>query len=227
MKKGLFGLSWGEIALWAGSVTAILCAFLLFDRSGVWGLIASLIGVTSLIFYAKGNYIGPILMIVFCLLYGAISFTVAYYGEMITYVGMTLPLTVYTLVAWLRHPFQGKRTEVTVNHLRRKEIARMFALSVPVTAVFAILLAAVHTKNLIPGTVSVTTSFLAVYLTARRSAFYALAYAANDAVLVFLWALMSRENASYLSVTVCFAAFLVNDLYGFFSWRRMSRRQNL
>ncbi len=70
-----------------------------------------------------------------------------------------------------------------------------------------------------------TTSFAAVYLTARRSPFYAIAYAANDVVLIVLWTLATLSDVSYLSVTICFAAFLVNDVYGFVNWRRMEKRQ--
>lgn len=76
-----------------------------------------------------------------------------------------------------------------------------------------------------PSIVSVTTSFLAVYLTFRRSAFFALAYAANDVVLIVLWVLAARTEPRYLSMVACFAAFLVNDLYGFWSWRKMHARQ--
>jgi hypothetical protein len=52
-----------------------------------------------------------------------------------------------------------------------------------------------------------------------------LAYAANDIVLIVLWILASFENISYLSVTICFALFLVNDIYGYISWRKMEQRQ--
>ena len=69
------------------------------------------------------------------------------------------------------------------------------------------------------------TSFLAVYLTFRRSSFFAIAYAANDIVLIILWMLASVKNMKYISVVVCFAAFLVNDVYGFISWRKMEKRQ--
>ncbi len=79
--------------------------------------------------------------------------------------------------------------------------------------------------HLIPGTLSVTTSFLAVYLTFRRSPWYAVAYAANDIVLIILWAMAAAEDSSCLSVLVCFVMFLVNDLYGFHSWIRMEKRQ--
>ena len=74
-----------ELALWFLSMLAIIIAFCLFDQSNYLTLIASLIGVTSLIFNAKGNPFGQFLMIIFSLLYGIISFTFSYYGEMLTY----------------------------------------------------------------------------------------------------------------------------------------------
>jgi len=79
----------------------------------------------------------------------------------------------------------------------------------------------------IPSTLSVTTSFIAVYLTFRRSPYFALAYAANDVVLMVLWTLATIENITYISVLICFVVFLVNDLYGFISWRKMEQRQRI
>ena len=81
------------------------------------------------------------------------------------------------------------------------------------------------TANMLPSTVSIATSFLAVYLTFRRSPYFALAYAANDVVLIILWTLAALEDISYISVIICFAMFLVNDLYGYISWKRMEKRQ--
>ena len=59
-----------ERVLWCSSVAVILVSFILFDRVSYLTLIASLIGVTSLIFSARGNPTGQLLMIVFSILYG-------------------------------------------------------------------------------------------------------------------------------------------------------------
>lgn len=223
MKKGYFTRL--EKILWVLSVGVILAAFFLFDRENYLTLIASLIGVTSLIFNAKGNPFGQILMIVFSVLYGVISYSFRYYGEMITYLGMTLPMSVFALVAWLKNPYHGKKAEVAVNRIGGKEYIFAGILTLIVTIFFYWILKYFHTANLLPSTISVTTSFLAVYLTFRRSAYYAIAYAANDVILIVLWALASRFDPSYLSVVACFLAFLANDLYGFISWRMMEKRQ--
>ena len=216
-----------EIVLWCISVLLIITSFLLFDKTNFLTLAASLIGVTSLIFNAKGNPFGQLLMIVFSLLYGVISYTFSYYGEMITYLGMTMPMAAFALVAWLRHPYKGNRSEVQVNRITKKETWFMWILTVIVTVLFYLILRFFHTANLIPSTISVTTSFLAVYLTFRRSPFFAIAYAANDVILIVLWALASMHDIRYFSVMVCFAAFLANDIYGFISWQKMKARQFL
>lgn len=223
MKKYYFTKA--ELALWICSVALIVIAFCIWDRVNFLTLAASLIGVTSLIFCAKGNPVGQVLIIIFAVLYGIISWMVAYYGEMITYVGMTAPMAVYALIVWLKHPFAGKRSEVKVNRLRAREYFIMALIAAAVTVAFYFILEAFHTANLIPGTISVTTSFVAVYLTARRSPFYALAYAANDIVLIVLWSMAAAADPSCLSVVICFCVFLVNDLYGFVNWMRMQRRQ--
>lgn len=214
-----------EKVLWSVSTGVILVTFLLFDRSSWLNLAASLVGVTSLIFCAKGHPVGQVLMIAFSLLYGIISWQVRYYGEMITYLGMTLPMAALALVSWLRNPFEKGKAEVRVARITRRDWAVALTLTAAVTVVFYFILRALGTANLIPSTVSVTTSFLAAYLTARRSPYYALAYACNDAVLILLWVLMAREDPASASVIACFAAFLANDLYGFVSWRRMEKRQ--
>lgn len=215
----------GETVLWTVSVAVITVSFCIFDGTNYLTLCASLVGATSLIFNAKGNPIGQALMVVFSLLYGVISYTFAYYGEMITYLGMTAPMAVFALISWLRNPYRGNRAEVAVNRLSQREIALMFLLTAAVTVAFYFVLRALHTNNLFPSTVSVATSFLAVYLTFRRSAYYAAGYAANDTVLIVLWTMATIEDVSYLSVTICFVMFLANDIYGFINWKRMQRRQ--
>lgn len=224
--KGLLSyFSKGELILWFSSLSLITVSFLLFDREGYLTLIASLIGATSLIFCAKGNPIGPFLMVIFGILYGIISLTFRYYGEMITYVGMSVPMSAFSFIAWIRNPYKGKVSEVAISRLRKKDVYGMLVLTFAVAVLFYFILKAFDTANLIPSTLSVATSFLAALLTYKRSPYYALVYAANDVVLIVLWILAAMTDISYLSVIICFITFLVNDIYGFINWRQMQKKQ--
>ena len=214
-----------EKALWLISSLIITVSFLFGTDKNPLTLIVSLIGVTSLIFIAKGNVWGQILMIIFSIIYGYISYKTRYYGEMITYVGMTGPMAVMALVSWLKNPFEGEENQVAVAEITPMKIAVVTALSIIVTVIFYFILKYFNTANLVLSTVSVLTSFFAASLTFLRSPYYALGYAANDVVLIILWVLASMENPGYIPMVMCFVVFFVNDVYGYISWKRMAEMQ--
>ena len=216
-----------EKFLWFTSIFFITLSFLIFDRINYMTLTASLIGVTALIFCAKGNPFGQVLMIIFSALYGVISYGFRYYGEMMTYVGMSGPMALVSLVTWLKNPYEKNKSEVRVNALSCKDIIPMVFSTLIVTVVFYFILKHFNTNNLEISTLSITTSFIAVYLTAKRSEYFALAYAINDIVLIGMWIMATLSDISYLSVIICFVVFLVNDIYSFLNWKKMRKRQQM
>jgi nicotinamide mononucleotide transporter PnuC len=143
---------------------------------------------------------------------------------MITYLGMSAPMAVAATISWIRHPHKGSKS-VEIHKLKKYQIALMVALTIIVTTAFYFILNALGTQNIVFSTISVTTSFVAVYLTFMRSPYYAIAYALNDIVLIVLWVLASIENPSYVPMILCFIMFLANDLYGFINWKRMEKAQ--
>ena len=225
MKKLITYFSKFEILLWFSSVVLIVVSFLIFDKTNYLTLVASIIGATALIFCAKGNPFGQVLMIVFSTLYSIISYAFSYYGEMLTYLFMTMPMASISLISWLKNPYKGNKAEVKVNSISKKERVVGVIATVVVMVIFYFVLKNIKTANVIPSTISVATSFFAAYLTFKRSPYFALAYAVNDIVLIVLWVLASIVEIRYISVVVCFLAFLFNDIYGFTSWQKMKKRQ--
>ena len=220
MNNPIRSLSRREWALWLASLAVVLIANLMTPELDPLTMAAALVGVTSLVFAAKGNVWAQILMIVFSILYGVISFRFRYWGEMITYLGMTLPMAVWSTVTWLKNPSKENGSEVAIQTLAHRHLAALAVSTAAVTAVFYFILKALDTPNLFFSTVSVITSFLAAALTMLRSSYYAMGYAANDVVLIVLWVMASMENPAYIPVAVNFAIFLLNDLYGFISWKK-------
>lgn len=213
-----------EITLWSvGVLTTIITSII--GGSTVVGCIASLIGITALIFVAKGNVIGQILMVIFGIMYGIISYNYGYYGETITYVGMTVPMAILATISWLRHPHQGEKHQVSISHLTSRQLIILPVATIAVTVAFYFVLGAFDTASLYISTLSITTSFVAVYLSYCRSPYYAVAYATNDMVLIVLWIIASIDNLSNMSMLVCFALFLVNDVYGYINWRKLHKQQ--
>ena len=223
MIKSIKSLTKFEIILWLVSVIVVTVSFVVAPDN-VLTYIASLIGVTALIFVAKGFVLGQILSVVFAVFYGIISFHFKYYGEMITYVFMTAPMSIMSMISWIKNPYKDT-LEVTVNKINKKQVLIVLILSIIVTIVFYFILKALNTANLIFSTISITTSFIAVSLTFLRSPYYALGYATNDIVLIILWSLASIQDISYIPMIMCFVMFLVNDLYGLINWKKMQKKQ--
>ena len=215
-------LSKFEWSLWIASLIVVSSTFFLAGDFNILTLIASLIGVTALIFIAKGDLTGQ----VFSLFYAVISLQFRYYGEMITYLGMTAPIAILSVISWLKHPYRGA-AEVKVHYLTRKQTLLMIILTIVVTFGFYFILAAFHTANLMISTISIATSFSASYLMLFRSPAYALAYAANDVVLITLWILATIDSLSYLPMVICFLMFFINDVYGFINWMKIRKKQAL
>lgn len=213
-------LSVKEWWLWSISMLIVTVSNLVGGSFDVLTLAATWVGITSLIFAAKGNVWAQFLMVAFSILYGIISFRFRYWGEMITYLGMTLPMAVWSAVTWLRNPSAGSKSEVAIRKLEKKHFLFLLVLSIVVTGAFYFILRWLETPNIVFSTLSVTTSFLAASLTMLRSSYYALGYAANDLVLIVLWGLAAAKDPVYIPVIINFMIFFMNDMYGFISWKK-------
>lgn len=218
-------LSVKEWWLWSISMLIVTVSNLVGGSFDVLTLVATWVGITSLIFAAKGNVWAQFLMVAFSILYGIISFRFRYWGEMITYLGMTLPMAVWSAVTWLRNPSAGSKSEVAIRKLEKKHFLFLLVLSIVVTGAFYFILRWLETPNIVFSTLSVTTSFLAASLTMLRSSYYALGYAANDLVLIVLWGLAAAKDPVYIPVIINFMIFFMNDMYGFISWKKRERTQ--
>lgn len=219
MSNPIKSLTKKEWILWIGSLAIVILSNLLPTDIDVLTLVSACVGITSLIFAAKGNVWAQILMVIFSILYGLISWQFRYWGEMITYIGMTMPMAVWSTITWIKNPSESGQ-EVAIQKLTRKHVAGIAAAGVIVTAVFYMILKALDTPNILFSTISITTSFLAASLTMLRSSYYALGYASNDIILIVMWVLASIENPAYIPVVVNFIIFFFNDMYGFVSWKR-------
>lgn len=214
-----------EWSIWLGSIIIVLISNLATKDFDLLTLVAALTGVTSLIFAAKGNVWGQVLMILFSILYGIISFRFRYWGEMLTYLGMTLPMAVWSMITWIKNPSENNGNEVQIQSLSKKHIVALCISGIIVTAVYYYILKSFNTPNIIFSTISIITSFIAASLTMLRSSYYAVWYAVNDVVLIILWVLASLKDPAYIPVVVNFSIFFMNDMYGFMSWKQRELEQ--
>ncbi|MBQ9112395.1 MAG: nicotinamide mononucleotide transporter [Clostridia bacterium] len=212
-----------ERILWGVSAAVIFLSLIATGDPDILVMCATLVGISALIFIARGDVLGQILIIIFSLLYAGVSYRFAYYGEMISYVGMSGLIALFSTVSWIRHPYKEK--QVKISRPDKKTLIILAVLTAAVTCAFYFILKVLGTSNLPFSTISIATSFVASSLALLRSPHYALAYAANDIVLIILWIFAAIQDISSLPMIVCFGVFFINDMYGFFNWLRMEKLQ--
>lgn len=216
-----------EILLLSISLAATATIFFLGREKNPWSLLSSVFGIVCVIFTAKGNPVAQYLSIVFAVFYSVVSYQSRYYGEMLIYLFLMIPIHVACIVSWIRHRRDPESAEVRINSLRAREYLLLGMADCIVTVAFYFLLKALGTDELIVSTISLVSSVSAAYLMLRRSEYYAVCFIVNDIILLILWGLrVYHYGVSSLPTLITFVVFLINDVYGFLAWRKRRRRQN-
>lgn len=227
MKKILKNWNWFEIIFLIVSYIALTLCFVLGTEKNTFSFIVSLVGVSSVMLVAKGLTIAPIVSIIYNILYATLSVTQKYYGETIIYTVIMIPLSIISLVSWVKNKNGGKGEQVQVNKISKKEYLILSLVIVALTIGFYFLLKALHTNELIVSTISLVAPVISAYLMLRRSSYYAICFIVSNVVLIVLWGLSIKTAGAGFLPTICsFVIFTVLDVYGLIHWKQEEKRQN-
>jgi len=227
MKNKLKNWNLFEIIFLAVSIAIIVTVFVFNSEKNWLSFICSIIGITAVMCLAKGLVITPYLLVVNGCLYSILSYTQAYYGEMIVYIGLMIPMAISSIISWNKNKNKEDGTQVSVNKIKKSEYVYLALATIVASIAFYFLLKAFNTNQLIISTLALITSTVASYLLFRRSSYYAIGYIINDIILIVLWSTsVSTFGVEYLPTVICFAIFLINDIYGLIHWKMEEKKQS-
>ena len=193
------------------------------DRS-VLSLVASLVGVVGIILMSRGIIQAHCVYIAYSVLYIAVSVTSRYYGEAIIYGIVMLPIHIFSIISWKKNMTESK--SVKISNSNNKEFVIMALLSILLTVPFYFLLKYLKTDNLIIGTLSFCTSFVAALLMIRRSKYYAVIFAIDDVTSIILWGThIWFGTYKYIPTLITVIVLAVNDTYSFICWLIRAKKQ--
>lgn len=228
MKKIFKEWSHFEILFLFCSLIVITLCFILGTDRNVFSLVVSLIGVISVLTVAKGLVIAPMINIVYNIIYAILSITQQYYGEAIIYIFLMIPISVMSIVEWLKNKSKDDENVVEINKIHGIEYMWLSVVTLIATIGFYFLLKFLNTNELVISTISLISSLVASYLMLRRCSYYALGFMANDIILIILWGLVVKNNSiAYLPTVITFVVFLINDIYGFINWKKIEKKQEI
>ncbi len=218
-------LSLKEIIFLSLEIIIPIILYFVFNCQDYMNLIGAEIGIVSIFFLAKASLFGIGLSLLFSTFYAITSLNYTYYGEAIIYFAFMIPIGIASGIIWIMNRFKGT-TEVSIVSTKKTDfIIGPIASGILTFALFW-LLRYLGTQNIITSTISLFTSFLALYFQLKRSKYGEIFFAANDVVLITLWTLATIDNISFMPIVFCFIFLLVNDIYGFFNWSKIKMKQD-
>ena len=214
-----------EKLLLFGSVVIVSVVGLCF-KSDLLTVSCSIVGIITALLLAKGKNLGQVFGLLITILYSIVSFKNKYYGEVLIYALVMLPMYIIGIFTWINHKNE-KTNSVEINSIKKKEwviVSIVFAL---VFVGIYYLLKAFNTNELVVSTISVLASLFAVYLQVRRSKYSFSFYMVNDIILMFLWGIPVIRG-SYILFPMLLNPIInfINDMYGFYNWKKTEKIQN-
>ena len=213
-----------EKVLLFGSIILVSIVAIIF-KSDLLTTICSIEGIITALLLAKGKNLGQVFGVIITILYSIVSFKNKFYGEVIIYIVLMLPMYIIGIISWARH--QNKKTNtVDVNKIDSKEWFLVFIVSIIVFISIYFLLKSFNTNELIISTISVVASLFAVYLQIRRSRFSFYFYIINDLILIALWGIpVIIGNLLILPMVFNPIINLINDSFGVYNWKKLEKKQ--
>ncbi len=218
--------SWNkfEIVLVLISIISIIIFGIIF-KSGITTIACSSISIITAMLQAKGKIESQFFSIIVCLLYSYISYKSKYYGEVIFYIFIMLPMSIGGIISWMKHKSE-KTNSVEVNEINKKEWISLIIICIISFIVLYNLLEYFNTSELLVSTFSMIVSLLAVYLLVRRSKYCFIFYLLNDIILIMLWGLpVIAGNFLLIPMVIDPIALLISDTYGSFNWNKIEKEQ--
>jgi nicotinamide mononucleotide transporter len=214
-----------EKLLLFGSIVIVSVVGICF-KSDLLTVSCSIVGIITALLLAKGKNLGQVFGLLITILYSIVSFKNKYYGEVLIYSLLMLPMYVIGVFTWINHKNE-KTNSVEINSIKKKEWMIVSCIFAIVFVGIYYLLKAFNTSELIVSTISVLASLFAVYLQIRRSKYSFSFYIVNDIILMFLWGIPVVHGSymlfpMFLNPTIN----LINDLYGFYNWKKTEKIQN-
>jgi len=198
-------------------------------KSQLLEIFANVFMITVTLLFAKAKIEAYFLSFISLTLYVVVAYKALLYGEVIVYLALILPVTVYGLINWMKNKFSDNRKGQVVKIIRTRwvELLVLFGSQAVLGVGYYFLLRALHTNLLLISTFSLALSFVAVYLVARRSEIALLGWVVEDFLVLALWITVIAKGSTDSAVMIVMACMnIISDSYGVFMWRRLKKSQS-
>lgn len=192
----------------------------IINNSEILTIITSFLMVLCALTQAKGKVISQFIGVIAIILYSIIAFQNQYYGEVIIYILVLLPMYLVGIYSWITNKNEDTNT-VNQNDLSKKEWIILSVIDILLFGILYYVLRYFNTSQLVVSTLSMLASLMANYLIVRRNKYSFLFYIINDLILVILWGIpVLKGDFALIPILIDPVLLLINDSYGWKNWNK-------
>lgn len=201
--------------------------FFAFEDS-LLGLISSLTGMMCVVLVAKGKIANYYFGIVQTATYAYISYTYSLFGEAMLNGLFYLPVQFIGIYMWSqnRTPQSMKGEDVKIKRLTVLGWVYVIGIAVIGSLLYAQLLHAIGGQAVRLDSAAVVLSILAQILMLKRYAEQWALWIAVNVLSISLWVVtLITQGGNDINMVVMWSAFLLNSIYGYYNWTKLSTVQ--
>lgn len=211
-----------DLSLWGksfGLAASLMIGHIAYGwGSAPWEILSAVSGVICVVLVAEGKLSNYLWGLVNCTLYGLTSYHNGFYGDMTLNWLIYVPFQFIGFCLW-RNAMSGE--DLPMKRLMASQLvlgAAVLSLSV---YILGLMLAEVGGQHPFTDASNVALSLLATLLMALRYREQWLCWIAVNLTGIWLWVGVDGGDKAALLMWV---AFLINSIYGYIAWSRVSRR---
>ncbi|MCY8228759.1 nicotinamide riboside transporter PnuC [Bacillus spizizenii] len=192
------------------------------------GFVSSFTGMLCVVLVAKGKIANYYFGIIQTATYAYITYSYGLYGESMLNGLFYLPIQFIGIYLWSKHKASTSTEgeDVSVKKLTRKGWLTLVIVSVISSLFYAKVLQLIGGQQVRIDSVAVVLSILAQILMLKRYAEQWILWIVVNSLSVVLWLItLTKTGGNDWSMLVMWVAYLVNSVYGYINWIKMSKKQ--
>lgn len=216
---------------WLILFTGLTIYFYFAFEDTLIGLISSISGMLCVVLVAKGKITNYAFGIIQTSTYTYIAFGYELYGEAMLNGLFYLPIQFLGIYMWMKYRKSKESSkqgeDIFVKRLTKKGWIIVVATFVMGAVVYAQILIAINAQQVRIDSMAVVLSVIAQVLMVQRYAEQWVIWIVVNVLTITLWVItMLQDGGSDWNMVVMWSAFLVNSIYGYVNWIKLSKTQN-
>lgn len=223
------GVTWTTFEkVWLAVFTTVNAGIYLYNPDTLLGLVATMSGMLCVVLAAKAHIGTYIFGIVQAIIYGWMSYQFAVYGEAMLNLLFYVPMQFIGFWMWKRNTVNQENTKTAAKRMNKKNIALLAVGTAVVTWLYALLLSNIGGASVGLDSITTILSVVAQFLMVARFREQWTLWIIINILSIALWINVGlTQGEMVLPMIAMWSAFLVNSIYGYVNWTKMSKQNDM